>query len=126
ESAEGPERLARDSILGLDPVGKVSLHGGKLRTSGALPSPRDDEAPLAYLQRLLAERPVTDQGYRYLGGLVGHFGYEFVERLEKVSPRPPHPFPEFEFGLYLDGLVFDHLTRKVVYFPHGADRSRGL
>src|SRR5439155_22241419 len=69
------------------------------------------------------QRPVTDQGYRSLGGLVGHFNYEFVERLEAISPRAPHAFPEFEFGLYLDGLVFDHLTRKVVYFSHGSDRS---
>src|SRR5438094_847589 len=128
ESAEGPERLARYSILGMDPVGKVRLDPGRDRPSvtGDLPPPRDDEAPLAYLKRLLDERPVTDQGYRYLGGLVGHFSYEFVERLEKISPRAPHPFPEFEFGLYLDGLVFDHLTRKVVYFSHGADRGREL
>lgn len=126
ESAEGPERLARYSIMGMDPAGKVRLErGGRIVATGALPPPGDHESPLDYLKRLLAAHPVTDQGYRYLGGLVGHVNYEFIERLEKISPREaPHAFPDLEFGLYLDGLVFDHLTRKTVYFSHGADRSR--
>lgn len=126
ESAEGPERLARYSILGIDPIGKVRLELGKIVTSGALDAPRDDEAPLHYMKRLLASHATTDQGYRYLGGLVGSVSYEFVERLEKIAPRAPHAFPELEFGMYLDGLVFDHLTRKVAYFTHGKDRSREL
>ena len=123
ESAEGPERLARYSILGVDPVGKVRLQDGRLHASGSLPPPQEDEAPLAYLQRLLRLHPTTDQGYRYLGGLVGHVSYEFTQRLENLPARASGAFPEFEFGLYLDGLVFDHLTRRVVYFSHGADRS---
>ncbi len=126
ESAEGPERLARYSILGLDPVGKVAFVDGKLQTTGALDAPRDGEAPLDYLRRLLAQHPTTDQGYRYLGGLVGHVGYEFTQRLERLEPRASGPFPELEFGLYLDGLVFDHLTRRTVYFSHGKDRSAEL
>ena len=124
ESAEGPERLARYSLLGLDPVGKVRLERGALRVDGELPEPRADEAPLAYLRRLVALHPTTDHGYRYLGGLVGYSSYEMVETLEKLPPRGPHAsFPTFEYGLYLDGLVFDRLTRRVVYFSHGVDRS---
>lgn len=123
ESAEGPERLARYSILGLDPVGKVRLERGRLVTEGDLPAPAAEEAPLAYLRRLLAAHPITDHGYRYLGGLVGQFGYEFIEGLEKLPPRERTAWPDLEFGLYLDGLVFDRLTRKVTYFTHGKDRS---
>lgn len=127
ESAEGPERLARYSILGLDPVGKVSLEGDRLRIEGELPPHKDDEAPLAYLRRLLALHPTTDHGYRYLGGLVGYASYELTEQLERLPARGSHAqFPTFEYGLYLDGLVFDHLTRRVVYFSHGKDRSADL
>ena len=127
ESAEGPERLARYSILGLDPAGKVRLEGGRLRVDGDLPAPQEDEAPLAYLRRLLALHPTTDHGYRYLGGLVGYASYELVEQLERLPPRAPHSlFPTFEYGLYLDGLVYDHLTRRVIYFSHGKDRSAEL
>ena len=127
ESAEGPERLARYSILGLDPVGKVQLRGGRLTTQGEIPAPAADEDPLAYLQRLLALHKTTDMGYRYLGGLVGYASYELVERFERLSPREGHAaFPTFEYGLYLDGLVFDNLTRRVVYFSHGKDRSAEL
>ncbi|HUR70018.1 MAG TPA: anthranilate synthase component I family protein [Candidatus Thermoplasmatota archaeon] len=124
ESAEGPERLARYSILGLDPVGIVRLEQGRLVTEGSLPAPHANEAPLAYLRRLVQLHPTTDHGYRYLGGLVGYACYEFVEGLERLTPRAQKgAFPTFEYGLYLDGLVFDHLTRRVVYFSHGADRS---
>lgn len=126
ESAEGPERLARYSILGMDPVGKVRLEGERLRVDGALPAPADGEAPLAYLRRLLAQHPTTDHGYRYLGGLVGYASYALTERLEKLPPQAPSGFPTFEYGLYLDGLVFDHLTRRVVYFSHGKDRGADL
>jgi anthranilate synthase component I len=127
ESAEGPERLARYSILGMDPVGKVRLEAERLRIDGDLPAPRDDEAPLDYLRRLLALHPTTDHGYRYLGGLVGYSSYELVERLERLPPRGGHSgFPAFEYGLYLDGLVYDRLTKRVVYFSHGKDRSAEL
>ena len=125
ESAEGPERLARYSLLGVDPVGKVRLSAtGELEATGEMPAPEADEAPLAYLRRLLALHPTVDQGYRYLGGLVGQFSYEFIERLERIAPRAgPAAWPAFEFGLYLDGLVFDRLTRRVIYFTHGEDRG---
>jgi anthranilate synthase component 1 len=124
ESAEGPERLARYSILGLDPVGKVRADGARLTIEGELPEPIADEAPLAYLQRLLALHKTTDHGYRYLGGLVGYASYELCEQLERLPARPQHAhFPTLEYGLYLDGLVYDHMTRRVVYFSHGKDRS---
>lgn len=124
ESADGPQRLARYSILGVDPAGKVTLQpDGRLTTTGDLPAPHDGEAPLSYLRRLLALHPVIDQGYRYLGGLVGQFSYEFVERLERIERRADNAWPLFEFGLYLDGLVFDRLTRRIIYFTHGKDRS---
>ncbi|HUR68963.1 MAG TPA: anthranilate synthase component I family protein [Candidatus Thermoplasmatota archaeon] len=127
ESAEGPERLARYSILGLDPVGKVRLEGDRLRIDGELPAHQADEPPLEYLRRLLALHPTTDHGYRYLGGLVGYSSYELTERLERLTPRAAGAgFPTFEYGLYLDGLVYDRLTRRVVYFSHGKDRSAEL
>ncbi len=127
ESAEGPARLARYSLLGFDPAGTVRWTRGALETTGDLGvTPHDGEPPLAFLRRVIERRPLLDQGYRYLGGLVGHFSYEFIEAIERVEPRGRGSWPDFEFGLYLDGLVFDHLTRQVLYFSHGADRSREI
>ena len=72
ESAEGPTRLARYSILGFDPVGTVTLSGGRLETTGDLGvEPREGESALAFMRRVIAARPLLDQGYRYLGGLDG-------------------------------------------------------
>lgn len=62
---------------------------------------------------------------RFSGGLVGYFSYDFVRHLEGLpAPTPPRSsFPEFELGLYLDGIVYDHHRQRAYYFSHGEDRS---
>ncbi len=128
ESAEGPEKLARYSILGFDPVGEITATRGSIRTTGAIPvAPEDHEAPSAFLKRVLEATPVDPSTARFAGGLMGYFGYEYVESLERLPPRRgPTPFPDLQFGLFLDGLVFDHSNRTVTYVSHGADRSRDV
>ncbi|HVL48059.1 MAG TPA: anthranilate synthase component I family protein [Candidatus Thermoplasmatota archaeon] len=125
ESAEGPERLARYSILGVDPVAEVRLAEGRLEVEGDAPDPKAGEKPTQYLKRLIDSRAVLDQGYRYLGGLVGAIGYEYAATLEPSVPARGRgeAGPAFEFGLYLDGVVFDRLTRRTLYFSHGEDRG---
>jgi anthranilate synthase component 1 len=62
---------------------------------------------------------------RFSGGLVGYFSYDFVRYLERL-PEPTQPrssFPDFELGLYLDGIVYDHHRQRAHYFSHGEDRS---
>ncbi|MHB8585127.1 MAG: anthranilate synthase component I family protein [Thermoplasmatota archaeon] len=127
ESAEGPERMARFSVVGFDPVGEISGGAiGGLRTTGDIPvEPASGERPLDVLGRLIDARAVPDSDMRFNGGLVGYLSYEAVESLEKLPPRKgASPFPDLQYGLFLDGVVFDHVLREVRYFTHDADRSR--
>ncbi len=125
ESAEGPQRLARYSFLGADPAGVVRSQRGNLEVEGDLPAPREHEAPLDYLQRVIDDHGVEDHGPRFRGGLVGYAGYELVTDLETVPRHEDDaPFPDLEFGLYLDGVVVDHVEGTTTYFTHtGEDRS---
>src|SRR3989442_653428 len=36
------------------------------------------------------------------------------------------PFREFEFGLYLDGVIVDHVRKRTEYFAHGRSRVEDL
>jgi anthranilate synthase component 1 len=128
ESAEGSERMARFSLVGFDPAGEIagSAAPGALRTTGDIPiDPESGERPLDFLGRVVSANARPDATTRFNGGLVGYMGYEAVESLESLPPRKgSSPFPDLQYGLFLDGIVFDHLTREVAYFTHDADRSR--
>lgn len=53
----------------------------------------------------------------YSGGLVGYLGYDAMTYFEPVLKLSLHPdFPQFMFGLYLDGLVYDTMTGETFYF----------
>src|SRR2546422_1017710 len=60
------------------------------------------------------------------GGLVGYVSYEFVRNLDSVPAHADSPFPEFEFGLYLDGVIVDHVRKRAEYFAHGRSRVEDL
>ena len=125
QSAEGPRRLAELSMLGFDPQAAITLHHGRWEVEGDPGAPPDESrTPAANLRAVLAaQQAKVDPAHRYLGGLVGAFGYEYAARIERV-PTHANGFPEVDLGLYLDGVVYDHRQGQVFYFSHGADRSR--
>ncbi len=127
ESREGPERIARYSFLGWDPIGTVTLDKGGLHVEGALPSPSRDQEPLEYLRRIQAFYAVDDHDTPFVGGLVGSVGYDFVRHVEpSLAHDGPEPWPRFLFGLYLDGLVYDHTEGTATYVSRGPDRRAEL
>ncbi len=86
--------------------------------------------PVNFLRDTLAQhQPFTRAEVpflsRFSGGLVGYFSYDFVHHLERLpEPTPPRSsFPDFELGLYLDGIVYDHHRHRAHYFSHSEDRS---
>ena len=137
ESLEGPERLARYSFLGFNPLGLVEVKDGAVRVSGKLPSGRSFDRPTEYLRTMLAEvragagngkADALGAGLRYDGGLVGFLGYDYVRYLERLpgGPADDEVYPDAQFGVYLDGVVFDHVERRVSYFSHADDRSESV
>lgn len=123
ESLTGPERLADHTFVGFDPEVILSYRGGVLRSNGdAVKTDRPFEA----LRSILAEQGTPDVHGRYVGGLVGYVSFDFVRHLDSVPAYDDSPFPEFEFGLYLDGVVVDHRRRSAEYFSHGRSRIEDL
>ena len=131
ESADGPERLARFSLVVFDPQGEVAMTRGRLRVTGDIGlAPHDGERTTDFLRRVVAAHKVpaaAEGGPAFAGGLVGYTGYEYTEALERLPPRRgPATFPDLQYGLFLDGVVFDRATGTVEYFTTGKDRSRDL
>ncbi|MGB0651814.1 MAG: anthranilate synthase component I family protein [Thermoplasmatota archaeon] len=127
ESREGPERLARYSFVGWDPAAVVRCDADGLHVSGALPAPSRDQDPLTYLRRVLAFYHTDDHEAPFVGGLVGSVGYDFVRTVEPtLDDGTPEAWPRFVFGLYLDGLVYDHQEGTCTYISRGEDRSAAL
>ncbi len=59
----------------------------------------------------------------YNGGLVGYFSHEVIQTIEPTLEFPySREFPDFEFGLYQDGLLF-RPGQSPDYFHYGTDRA---
>ena len=134
ESVEGPRRLARYTFLGFDPQKTVRISNQHVELLDRRNSERRIEtckAPLSYLENLNTHAKEGKTGERYSGGLVGHVSYDLVRSLEKI-PRVGQKlaaFPDAEFGLFEDGIVFDHVKGRSYYFcrdENRIDRVRNL
>ncbi len=123
ESLSGPERLAEHTFIGFDPEMIISYRSGVLRTNWDTVK---TDRPFDVLRRILEERAVPDEPGPFVGGLVGYVSFEFVANLERVPVRNGSSFPEFEFGLYLDGVTIDHRRHTAEYFTHTSSRLDDL
>lgn len=108
--------------MGFDPRNVVRLTQEGLFLDDVV---QDAGNPLNCLRNLLKQFRIDGHPQaKYLGGLVGYFGYDFIPYVERAPvPEVPHPFPDAELGLYLDGIVFDHVEDQAYYFTHAEDRS---
>ena len=124
---EGPRRLARYTFLGFDPEAIVHSANSHTEIIDREKSERKIETntnPLATLAGILPEDRENQARERYTGGLVGYASYDLASSFEKI-PRNPHgrsEFPDMEFGLYIDGIVFDHYKRQAFYFYRNKNR----
>ncbi len=124
ESREGPDRMARYSFVGFDPAGTIACTRDGIVVTGALPAPSQDQEPLEFLRRVLAFYATKDHDSPFVGGLVGSVGHDFVRIVEPtLDDGSAESWPRFIFGLYLDGLVWDHRKHTCTYVSRGADRS---
>ncbi len=107
ESTTGESRLAEYSFIGFDPKEIVSLNS----------------EPLTELRSLINRKQDRSNGIRFAGGLVGYVCYEAVKySYPSLEGNKDSAFPAMQFGLYEDGIVFDHKTARVSYFTAGEDR----
>ncbi|MBK1735613.1 anthranilate synthase component I [Halorhodospira abdelmalekii] len=129
ESVEGGEKWGRYSILGLPARTEVAVYGRRveMRRDGHLVEQVEVNDPLAWIEALQHRyRAAPPSGFpqmpRFLGGLVGYFGYDTVRYIE---PRLAATVPPDELGLpdiYLveaeEVVVFDNLAGRLYLVVH--------
>ena len=84
----------------------------------------DIAQPFSKLRLLLPH--VINKKFRYCGGAVGYVSYEAIELWENVtsgSGQMDSEFPILDFGMYMDGIIFNHSDNSVYYFYVG-DKGR--
>lgn len=118
ESAGDNQYDSRYSVIGFDPKDTIIGEAGSLVIGGVTYSV---ENPYYALRELTN---YTSLSIGYAGGLVGYMSYNAMQFLENKLEIKPHPnFPAMEFGIYLDGLIYDKFTGELLYFSNGEDRS---
>ena len=139
ESVQGGERFGRYSIIGLAAATRIVVQGDEVLvlTGHRIAERGQGENPLdfinAYMGRFKA--PPSVGLPRFLGGLVGCFGYDTVryveERLKDKQPRDEIGTPDIQLLLSEEIAVVDNLSGKltlVVYaepgFPGAYQKAR--
>lgn len=130
ESIEGPEKLVEYSFIGVDPKYVFTSAGGdsKVRGLDGQETVFESGQPLRLLRDVTKGYEVDAHGPRYVGGAVGYLSYDMVRHWEDIpcDSRDDYGFPDMEMGVYLDGLMFDHIKGETFYHYIGEDRFHAI
>ena len=130
ESVQGGEKWGRYSIIGLPcrTVLRVYDHEITVTEDGREVERLRADDPLAWIEDFHARYQVpTPPGFpqlpRFLGGLVGYFGYDTIRYIERRLERPAHqvddvPVPDILLMVAEDVLVFDNLGGRLYLVVH--------
>ncbi len=125
ESAEGPRKLAQYSFIGFSPskIVEAKHHTYFEYSNDGKTTEIETDNPLSYLRSHL-EQTSSYRGFRFVGGLVGYFSYDTVRYLESLPKivKDDLKLPDFQFGKFDDGIVFDHLTGQAYYYWYDQNR----
>ncbi|MDG4558650.1 MAG: anthranilate synthase component I, partial [Candidatus Contendobacter sp.] len=122
ESVQGGEKWGRYSIIGLPCRKIVRVRGQRVTVehAGEIVEALDCPDPLAWLQEFQSRYrvPATGEGLpRFIGGLVGYFGYDTIRYVEPKLTRCPNPDPLDNPDILLlvseDVVVFDNLAGRL-------------
>ena len=118
ESLVGPKELSEFSIIGFDPELTITCDTKKFSISDRSGVTKVTKVvdPLVQLREVVPK--VSDNRFRYLGGAVGYVSYDavrFWDRLPLQNTRKHH-FPLLEFGIFTDGILYNHVEKQAYYF----------
>ncbi len=123
ESMESDSGMARFSVLGFKPVATLKAQGNILEIEKDGDKHEIDvENPFDEIKKIISSGN-GKKGFR--GGLVGYVSYESVRHFEPIEIKEG-VYPDFEFGLFLDGIIFDRIRNKCEYVTLNEDRSEEL
>jgi len=120
ESLIGPKKLSEYSYIGFDPKITISLNDDSVlfkKKDDIVTEKKLDKDIFHELKLLLENNKVTNNKNRLTGGLIGYLSYDIITKIEKIKQNNKEiDFPEYEFGLFDKGIVFDHLNSKIYYY----------
>jgi anthranilate synthase component I len=119
ESLIGPKELSEISVIGFDPEVSVTCDSKKFIVrdrKGKVVKSSSVKEPLSQLRDLMPR--VNDERFRYIGGAVGYINYDAVRLWEHlpVKGKKSSNFPLLEFGIYQDGIIYNHKENQAYYF----------
>jgi len=125
ESLIGPKELGEMSVIGFDPEVTVTCDSIKFTVrdrEGKVVRSSQVTEPLLQLRELMPK--VTDDRLRYIGGAVGYINYDAVRFWEHlpIKGKKSSTFPLLEFGIYRDGILYNHKENQAYYFFLGKSR----
>ena len=122
ESVQGGEKWGRYSIIGLPcrKIVRVRGHRVTVEHAGEIVEALDCPDPLAWIQEFQNRYrvPAMSEGLpRFIGGLVGYFGYDTIRYIEPKLAHCPNPDPLDNPDILLlvseDLVVFDNLAGRL-------------
>lgn len=117
ESAEGGEKLARYSFIGIDPFLIFQSKDKQIEINGKERKEKYIENPFLSLRRIASGFKVTpvDGLPRFFGGGVGYFGYDLIRFIEELPNNTNDDLAIPDCMLVYAGtiVVFDHLTHQM-------------
>jgi anthranilate synthase component I len=122
ESLVGPRELSEISIIGFDPEIVVFCDTKKFYVSNRKEVIKkvDVTEPISQLRKIMPR--ISDQRFRYFGGAVGYVSYDaihFWEKIRSKAKEKKYRFPLIEFGIYTDGILYNHSENQAYYFSVG-------
>ncbi len=130
ESMRGPKKLAQFSFVGFMPKSVISVKDGEATLVDPEAGERrtfKTEDPLNTIGDIL-HIELDGDGFRFTGGAVGYISYDSIRYWESIPSIAIDDmlFPDIEMGVYDDGIIFDHINRRSLYFFRDEDRSREI
>ena len=123
ESLVGPKELAEISVIGFDPEAIITSDFKRFTVrdrKGRILKESKVLEPLEQLRELMPQ--VHDHRFRYIGGAVGYISYDAIRFWEELPidkrKKDATDFPIFEFGIYRDGILYNHKENQAYYFYH--------
>ena len=118
ESLVGPKELSEFSIIGFDPELTISCDTKKFKIidrSGVIKTIKVSD-PLSQLRDIVPN--LHDNRFRYIGGAVGYVSYDAIRFWERLPAKNigKYPFPLLEFGIFTDGILYNHVEKQAYYF----------
>jgi len=124
ESILGPEKLAEFSYIGFNPSLKVILENNQIKLvdneDKVIANESNPNDLFSKLREILKENIVDNDFNRLIGGLVGFISYDIVRHWENISDEYTElEYADFQFGLFNEGIIFDHEKEKIYYYHSG-------